>query len=140
MSFIKDAIVEACNATGCSVTQLNNEESTTVRTCIEEKYAASHGQSPLWERLEGECSKYDPDGWRAISEFPFDNMVTMFFDKENETTMYSMNSCRDVVRLLCECPGFVFYITDVNCSFLLCHNDHDYLIGSGTAKDWVGRR
>jgi len=140
MNFIKDAILEASNATGCTVTQLNDDEASLIRERIEEKYAATRGPSPLWERLEMDVSKYDPDGWRAIGDFPLSDMVTMFFDRENETTMYSVKSCSDVVELLSECPGFVFYITDVNCSFLLCHNDHDYLIGTGEARDWVSGR
>lgn len=140
MSFIKDAIEEAYNAIGCSVAPLNDEDAMVIRKSIEETYAGSHGQSPLWERLEGDLSKHDPDGWRAIADFPFEGRVTIFFDRENETTMYSVKSCSDVVNLLSECPGFVFYLTDGECSFLLCHNDHDYLIGAGAAKEWVGSR
>jgi hypothetical protein len=138
MSFIEEAILEACSATGCQVRQLNRDESMAIWKCVEDSFTAYHGQSPLWERLEDDLSKYDPDGWRAIGEFPYDGRITLFFDKNNETTMYSINNCSDVVKLLSECPGFVFYITDANCSFLLCHNDHDYLIGAGIAKDWVG--
>ena len=120
--------------------QLTPVESDYVRNCVEKKYAPLKGLTPLWECLEGEASKYDPEGWKAIGEFPFKNKVTIFFDKENEPTMYSANNCNDVVELLSECPGFVFYITDDNYSFLLCHNDHDYLIGAGTAADWVSDR
>jgi hypothetical protein len=138
LSFIKDAILKASSVMDCQAKQVSNNESSTIRKHIEEKYAATHGQSPLWERLEGDLSKYDPDGWRKIGEFPYDDKVTLFFDKNNETTMFSVNSCKEVVSILSECPGFVFYITDAKCSFLLCHNDHDYLIGAGVAKNWVG--
>lgn len=139
MGFIRNAILDASNATHCAVVQLNDEESVRIRNCVEEKYAAGIGQLPLWERLKSDFSKYDPEGWRVISDFPFDNRVTMFFDRESEANMYSISSCKEAVKILSECPGFVFYITDEGCSFLLCHNDHDYLIGAGSAKDWIGR-
>lgn len=137
MSFIKDAIVEASNTSGCTLELRTEEESKVIRNCIEEKYASNSGVLSLWERLEGEASRYDPDGWKAIGQFPCDDMVTIFFDREDEVVMYRVKSCLDLVKLLSECPGFVFYLTDDKCSFLLCHNDHDYLIGAGSAKDWV---
>lgn len=140
MGFIKDAVLSASNALGCSVAQLNSEETATVRVCIERKYSHGNGGSPLWERLSGDCSSYEPDGWRAISEFPFFSRVTMFFDRDDEATMFSIATGNDVVRILSECPGFVFYLTDDKFSLLLCHNDHDYLIGAGAAAYWVGNR
>ncbi len=140
MSFISEAIEEASQSSGCNVTPLDDSESRSIRDCVESKYASSSGSLPLWERLVGEESKYDPDGWKVIGEFPCRSMVTIFFDKENEGTMYRVNSCNDVVKIISECPGFVFYVTDAECDFVLCHNDHDYLIGAGSAKEWVGFR
>jgi hypothetical protein len=32
---------------------------------------------------------------------------------------------------------FVFYITNLSFTYLLCFNDHNYLIGSGSAKEWI---
>jgi hypothetical protein len=140
MGFIKDAVIDASNAVGCSIVQLSREESERVRACVEEKYATGFGGLPLWERLSSDCSRYDPDGWRMIADFSLGNRVTFFFDRESESVMYSVASCGDVVKILSECPGFVFYLTDEDFDFLLCFNDHDYLIGAGSAKDWVKKR
>jgi hypothetical protein len=42
-----------------------------------------------------------------------------------------------VVSLLSECFGFVFYVTNERLEFILSQNDHDYLLGAGTARAWV---
>jgi len=138
MSFIKDAILEAVESKQFKVQEVGAAASTSIRLNIERLYTEKRSPKPLWERLADDASKHDPEGWRAIGDYPYENTVTIFFDEENEGTMYSLDSCKDVVNLISECPGFVFYVTNSDCSFLLCHNDHDYLIGTGEAKGWVG--
>lgn len=136
MTFISEWILQAVDAVGCNITALNERESIRIRTCIEEKYAGK-GLSPLWERLNDTISEYNPEGWRGIGVFPIESKIIMFFDKNDETTMYLLNNGSDLVALLSECPGFIFYITDDQCNFILCHNDHDYLIVTGIAKNWI---
>lgn len=137
MSFIKDAILEAVESTQLELKEVDAQASTSIRQEVEKLYASTKSSQPLWERLTDDASRHDPEGWKAIGDYPYKNMVTMFFDYENESTMYSLNNCKDIVSLVTECPGFVFYVTNEDCSFLLCHNDHDYLIGAGEAKNWV---
>lgn len=137
MSYIKDAIVEAVESSHIKVQEVDASASISIRLNIERLYTEYRSTQPLWERLSDDVSKHDTDGWRAIGDYPYDNTVTIFFDEKSEGTMYYLNSCKDVVTLISECSGFVFYVTNNDCSFLLCHNDHDYLIGAGEAKDWV---
>lgn len=137
MGFINDAIEEACSVTGILAEKISVEKSSEIRKCVEDRYTGNRRDTPLWERLEEDNSIYDPNGWKTIGEFPYNDKIMIFFDIENESAMYSVISCSDLVKLLSECPGFVFYLTDAKCSFVLCHNDHDYLIGVGTAKDWI---
>jgi len=137
VKLIKESIEEAKKTTGCAVEKLSDKSTLSIRMCIEERYTVGNRNAPMWERLEEKVSVFDPEGWRTIANFPFNNRVMMFFDSEDESAMYSIHSCKDVVKLLSECQGFVFYLTDSKCNFLLCHNDHDYLIGAGTAKEWV---
>lgn len=137
MSFIKDAISDAIELNHFVVEEIELQASTSIRAKVEAKYSIGVSSKPLWQRLVRDASRYDPEGWRRIGDYPYESKVTVFLDEGDENTMYSLDSCKEVVNLISECPGFVFYVTNENCSFLLCHNDHDYLIGSGAAIDWI---
>lgn len=122
----------------CKGILLTDIEVAQVRESIEKLYAVKKGSFlPLWERLIQEQSIHDPNGWKVIENYHCDGEVIMFFDQPCERTMFRFNSIEDVVMVLNESPGFVFYLTDDNFSFLICQNDHDYLIGSGRAASWV---
>ena len=137
MNFVKDAISQAIESTKLNLREVDAQLSSSIRQEVEQLYGEKKSSQPLWERLTDDVSRHDPDGWKTIGDYPYQNKVTMFFDYENESTMYSLNNVKDVTRLLSECPGFVFYVTNDELSFLLCHNDHDYLIGAGDAKNWI---
>ena len=140
MKIIQNSIEKAKRITRCSVENLNDKSTALVRSRIESLYAEGPSYKPLWERLNEQVGVFDPDGWKTVEKYPFNDNLLMFFDLDNEKTMYLFSSIGDVVKILSECPGFVFYLTDCECTFLLCHNDHDYLIGAGDAKGWVSSR
>lgn len=49
--------------------------------------------------------------------------------------MFLIRTGEDLNYLLSETYGFEFYITDKECSYLLCFNHHDILYGCGRAED-----
>ena len=61
-----------------------------------------------------------------------------YLQKEEEE-MILIQSGEDLNYILSETYGFEFYITDKQCSYLLCFSDHDILYGCGTAKEWIER-
>ena len=61
----------------------------------------------------------------------------LFFNKSDEKSMFLINSGNDLDFILSETYGFEFYVTDLDCSYLLCFNHHDILYGCGAAYDWV---
>jgi hypothetical protein len=139
MSFIKDAVSAAIKSTLLELIEVDVHESISIRDKVENLYSSRKSALPLWERLVDSVSagKYNPDGWKEIGSYSYEDVVTLFFEYGDEKTMYSVRSCADVVSIMCECPGFVFYVTNSDCTFLICFNDHDYLIGAGEAKEWV---
>ncbi len=51
--------------------------------------------------------------------------------------IWKFGSGYDLLRVLLECPALEFYVCDEDGSYLLCSNDHDFIIGWGTARPWV---
>jgi hypothetical protein len=95
---------------------------------------------PLWEHLENKISLLDPQGWKTIGNFQSSEEKIMFIEPDrlsSSSVIFQFNNSKDLINLIGNCFNFVFYITDKTGSFLICFNDHDYLIGCGTARDWI---
>lgn len=91
----------------------------------------------LWEKfIHYEALKSDM-AWSYIKDFVKDNECIMFFDPEEEKEMFLIQSGNDLNYILSETYGFVFYITNKQCSYLLCFNDHNILYGCGNAENWI---
>jgi hypothetical protein len=136
MSYIEESINEAKSRVGCSVTKMDTSSADDLRRRFIKSYCDSNS-SPLWERVKENTSVFDPNGWKKIANFPYCGKVIMLFDEETERGIFSFCNFNDIVKTLSESIGFVFYLTNSNLDFLICHNDHDYLIGSGIASDWI---
>lgn len=85
--------------------------------------------------LEYSCIS-DTDAWRLLKKLVKSKCV-LFFNKSDEKSMFLINSGNDLDFILSETYGFEFYVTDLDCSYLLCFNHHDILYGCGAAYDWV---
>lgn len=92
---------------------------------------------PLWENLQNYHSVQDIDAWIWLLDFHTTEPIIMIFEYQEEERGFIFESMKDVVLLLGNCYGFVFYLTSLNGDYLLCINDHDYLIAGGKAKNWL---
>ena len=134
MHFIKESLLTAADVCSINAEVLEDEKTVEIKEYVYKKFTNGKKGTPVWEILTNDVSNYDPNGWSALSDFPYKGKVYVFFDDEDLTFIF--DNIKELVLALAECIGFVFYVTDVNCSFLLCHNDHDYLIGAGDIRGW----
>ncbi len=131
--FIQSALIES----KVKAAILKQKEAEELRALIEDRYASSRGDSPLWERLKESASVHREDGWLKACEFVGERESVLFFDKRECAAMWRFSSGDDVLKVLRECPALEIYITRPDASFVLCHNHHDYLIGVGASKPWL---
>ena len=54
--------------------------------------------------------------------------------------MFHVPSGSSLGELLCNTFGFVFYVTDADATYLVCFNDHDFLVCCGSAWAWLEER
>lgn len=93
----------------------------------------------LWEKLSDHKELSVSNGWSLIPDLVSNNSCIMFFNQDEETKMFMVSNGKDLQFILSETCGYEFYITDMQCSYLLCFNHHDVLIGCGNAKKWIQR-
>ncbi|MBL9162647.1 MAG: hypothetical protein JNL18_07955 [Planctomycetaceae bacterium] len=101
-----------------------------------QKYADGDSRLPLWEAIADCASCRRDNGWREIGVFVGDLKCILLTERDG-VGGYCIPSGNQLVAILAECPGFEFYVTDEICSYVLCYNHHDYLIGAGAASKWV---
>ena len=91
----------------------------------------------LWEKFVHYEAVNDDMGWSYIKDFVKDNECIMFFNQEQEQEMFLIQSGEDLNYILSVTFGFEFYITNKQCSYLLCFNHHNILYGCGIAEKWM---
>lgn len=137
MGDISQEVISACNTILCTCHLLDNEQANLLRAAIEKKYARTLNKSlPLWERLASGNSLHDAFGWQHIYRYVSGPLI-LFFDDSRDDCMVFVDNGSKISNIIAECTGFTFYVTNKTLDYLICFNDHDVLIGTGAAADWV---
>jgi hypothetical protein len=87
----------------------------------------------LWEHLREAHSIHDPEAWRKVESICGNGDVYLLVEDFGCTNIVWLSSTRLLTPVLAETVNFVFYVFDKEQSYLICFNDHDMLIGAGTA-------
>lgn len=134
---ISEWISQAAMATGDTVQKLEPTEVDRILESIRRRFTAGdQDRRNLWEEFEDDLSRKCIDGWQRLCEFPEPHPLILFQDT-SEFEGFSFPASESLHRVLAESPGFEFYLTNAEAAFVICFNHHDYLIGVGTAKDWL---
>ena len=91
----------------------------------------------LWDKLNNYEALSDSRGWTYIQNFVSNRKCIIFFNQNEETKMFSINNGKDLHYILSETCGYEFYITDEECTYLICFNHHNILYGCGNAIEWI---
>lgn len=138
MSQIAEEILRAERDHVLGVRLLEPEDRNQLRLRVFARYGARSHR--LWESALDCASIQDKDGWQAIADFVGMRSCVLLFDLEDEVEMFRVPSGSSLDELLGHTFGFVFYVTDVNANYLICFNDHDFLICCGSALEWLKGR
>jgi hypothetical protein len=137
MGKLTQEVMNAANQVDCKVSILSHPMLESLRVCLSEQFTDGNQGSPMWERFVKDVSIQDANAWTWLGEFTENNSVIMFFDKEQDTSgiLFEKGTC--LVPVLRECTGFEFYLTNQEGDYIICFNHHDFLIGVGSAFNWI---
>lgn len=123
---VRNEVERVIDELGIHALELSDTDAISVFGSVAKQHAIE-GDGPLWERLRVPGHQ-DADGWKSAASF-FEGQVVLFSDADAKKFGYRL-AANDVTKVLEECFGFVFYLTDDTFSTLVCFNDHDMLIVS----------
>jgi hypothetical protein len=136
MGYLGDEIQDAALKLGFSIEQLSVGQAEELRS----RLAGLYGRDPAYfsyQNLKEYESIHDSTAWSWVSEFIGNSEVYLFFLKDQDPSVWKVPNGEMIVPLLEESIGFVFYIVPPNAEYILCYEDHDCLIGAGTAMEWI---
>ena len=137
MELHANEVMDACKKFTCNCKLIESMKADTIRLEIERRFARQANDLPLWERLHSDSSIFNRNGWRLINAFTRSRAILMFFEYKEDKSVVEIQNSAHITEILEECTGFTFYITNETVDFLLCFNDHDFLIGTGSAQEWL---
>lgn len=139
MRYIADDFIEQAKIQTIIYEEINIEESIKIRKNVEELYC-KNGYGALWERINVENFGFHIPNNKTIFNklnVDLDDEIILFFEDSTDNTMFRLKNIADIMDIVAELFGFVFYMSDKDASFLLCWNDHEFVIGAGKAQKWV---
>lgn len=136
---ISNEIINICDSK-IELKELDLETSENIKLLIYKNYLDKNRKGNwMWEKLKVYESLRDSNGWKYIKEFISNNSCIIFFNQDEEKKMFRIENGADLYYILSETSGFEFYITDLECTYLICFNHHDILFGCGKAMRWILR-
>lgn len=136
MSFIADEILKVIKEFNLDVAFINKEEYKDFFNRAISTFMNNNSSYPLWSSIFDKISVRDADAWRFIPHFVGNNTI-LFLEKGDADFAIIFKQSNHLKVLLENSFQFGFYLTNASFDYLLCFNDHDYLIGSGEAKKWI---
>lgn len=133
---LQQEIEKAAENVEISLIKLNDEELKVLTDQLTRIYCNEQAIYPLWEQIQTDSKKIDPEGWRVISKITAEQKVILFAEPSETSLAYKVSDGSQLEALLSECHPFVFYVSDNQASFLLSFTDHDVLIAAGQAEKW----
>lgn len=136
MRYIADDFIAEAKKQGIFCVEMTKLDAISFRSSCEEKFF-SRGDTPLWSRISSlNSSLHLPEKRYVISNF-INKDIVVFFEYEVDATVFLLNDFHGLSLIIEELFGFVFYVSNIEMDFVVCWNDHEYLIGGGEAKVWV---
>lgn len=123
---------------GVKVKVLSQKQSEEVVKAVVDKYTKKGLYLyPLWENLINALSYKSESAWKHLSILFPGQPKLLFFELDDSRQMIEFSNSNDLVFILENTFAFVIYVTDISIDYLVCFNDHDYLICCGSAKDYL---
>src|SRR5262249_29584440 len=133
-------VMEAAARIGCRANPLPDHALTDLRAQLTERFASGLRRIPMWEYFAESSSVQEAKAWTWLAEFTAGKPLIMFFDPDEDRSGVAFDDGNCIGNVLGECTGFEFYLTNPEGDYIICFNHHDFLIGTGSAMDWINQK
>ena len=135
MGYIQTEVQEALEQLKINSEMLNQEQVTKIIYEICSKYTNGKTSGNIWENTVNDVRVVSENDWKWISEYIGNSKSIMFFEPTDEKIAYVFSNGQDILRVLEECCGFEFYLTNFKFDYLLTYDHHNVLGAVGDAAE-----
>ncbi len=139
MGYIQTEIQEALEHLKINAKILQQEEVTKIIDGIYNKYTNGKISGRIWENTINDVRVVSENDWKWISKYIGNSEAIMFFEPTDEKIAYVFSNGEDILRVLEECFGFEFYLTNFKLDYLLTYDHHNVLGAVGDAAEHLQR-
>ncbi len=133
MGYIKNQIQNALKILKINAKILQQEEVEKIIDGIYSKYTNGKTNRCLWENTINDVRIVSENDWKWIGKYIGISEAIMFFEPMDEKIAFVFSNGEDIFRVLEECYGFEFYLTNLNLDYLLTYDHHNVLGAVGNA-------
>jgi hypothetical protein len=133
---IAEDIIREARTLGIPVDAINSDAADRVHTELRDRYGRAGNRWPLWDAPNCDPSFQEEEAWRHLPAFLSNAACLVLWEPRTERKVLRFRCAKDLVKVLEECHRTEFYVTD-DLSYMVCFNEHDFLIASGRAAEWL---
>ncbi len=130
MGIFADEIKQVCEQLKVKYSELPLTEGNKIRSTINTTFDIDTSKKSMWEGMQTTFQIYNPEGWRQVSGFFKKEPLYFLFDISTDKNVLIIHDSDDLTDVLGESTGFVFYVSDMRFSSLVCFNDHNVLLAN----------
>jgi hypothetical protein len=136
--YVIDELLSAASRTGVKLREVSAESIMQLRSELSDRFG--DGEHMLtFENMKHKMALQDEMGWSRLKGFLRPSAHVLFYDSPGSQDRGGVEvfDGTQIPRLIEECFGFPFYVTNLSRDFVVGMNDHDFLIGVGMARPWI---
>jgi len=125
----------AINDSGVDGILLSNSGANEFISSVEQAFDVNFFCGKIWDTRKAPRGFHSQDGWRLIPLYVGYRSCVLFFPEARLAV--ELKSGSDLLLVLEQLPAYEFYVSNRDMQYLICFNDHDFVIGWGQAEGWV---
>lgn len=131
----RDRVADFVGETSAPPVQLSAAERNVVVQSLKDRLKVNVGAQMPWDEVDAPHGVQTARGWKLVPMFVAETPCLVF--SVCATSIWKFANGAELLLFLEASPPFEFYVCDVLTTYLLCCNDHDFVIGWGRSVEWV---
>jgi hypothetical protein len=130
-----EEVIEACEEVGAQYQLIKGEQAKAIYEAIDNKFFTQERADERWEKrnfaLEYTTRGGTHDAWRHIRQLTQGEPIYLMFNYDRDSNLFFFEDSSLISEILGGCFGFVFYISDIDLSYLIFEDFDEVLVAAG---------
>lgn len=128
-------IIDFVSETDATPVRLSAAERIQLVQCLKDRLNVDVETRMPWAAVDAPQGVHTVSGWKFLPMFVAATPCLAF--SACATSIWKFANGAELLLFLEASPAFEFYVCDALATYLLCCNEHDFIIGWGRSVEWV---